>query len=175
MRSIDYEELRGDDVCSREHLSIADVLRSYPYLLTAGLIPPLAIVNALLRTGEVDAGMSGGGRWEPIEITGTEYAEIVSDLVENGTHGHTLRYVEAPDWVRDREDWSLWVAEQAYSIPLAGNRRFHALMADPGKIEDILQAGARLPVTALVDQFYADVQAMGGQRCSAPAITRLRR
>lgn len=150
MRNIDYEELWGDDVCSREHLSIADVLRSYPYLLTAGLIPPLAIVNALLRTGEVDAGMSGGGRWEPIEITGTEYAEIVSDLVENGTHGRTLRYVEAPDWVRDREDWSLWVAEQAYSIPLAENRRFHALMAELRTAEE--EASNRGDEAARIDQ-----------------------
>jgi hypothetical protein len=150
MRSIDYEELRGDDVCSREHLSIADVLRSYPYLLTAGLIPPLAIVNALLRTGEVDAGMSGGGRWEPIEITVAEYAEIVSDLVENGTHGRTLRYVEAPDWVRDREDWSLWVAEQAYSIPLAENRRFHALMAELRTAEE--EARNRGDEAARIDQ-----------------------
>ncbi|MEP6772639.1 MAG: NAD(P)-dependent oxidoreductase, partial [Polaromonas sp.] len=31
-------------------------------------------------------------------------------------------------------------------------------------LEEAKRNGARLPVTALVDQFYADVQAMGGQR-----------
>jgi 3-hydroxyisobutyrate dehydrogenase len=36
--------------------------------------------------------------------------------------------------------------------------------------------GARLPVTALVDQFYADVQAMGGGRWDTSSlIARLKR
>jgi 3-hydroxyisobutyrate dehydrogenase len=30
--------------------------------------------------------------------------------------------------------------------------------------------GARLPVTALVDQFYADVQAMGGNRWDTSSL-----
>jgi len=30
--------------------------------------------------------------------------------------------------------------------------------------------GARLPVTALVDQFYADVQAMGGGRLDTSSL-----
>ena len=30
--------------------------------------------------------------------------------------------------------------------------------------------GARLPVTALVDQFYADMQAMGGQRWDTSSL-----
>ena len=130
MRSIDYEELRGDDVCSREHLSIADVLRSYPYLLSGGLIPPLAIVNALLRTGEVDAGMSGGGRWEPIELSADEFEEVVTHLCEHGAHGKSLRYAEPPEWVQSYADWSIWVAEQVYSIPATENRRYSAVMAE---------------------------------------------
>jgi len=32
--------------------------------------------------------------------------------------------------------------------------------------------GARLPVTALVDQFYGDVQAMGGQRWDTSSLIR---
>jgi 3-hydroxyisobutyrate dehydrogenase len=32
--------------------------------------------------------------------------------------------------------------------------------------------GARLPVTALVDQFYADVQAMGGNRWDTSSLLR---
>ncbi|GMV29250.1 MAG: hypothetical protein AMXMBFR59_13750 [Rhodanobacteraceae bacterium] len=130
MRSIDYESLRGADVCSREHLSIADVLRVYPYLLVGGLIPPLAIVNALLRAGAVDAGMSGGGRWEPIELSLEEFEEVISDLIAHGTGGRPLRYAEPPDWVQSYADWSIWVAEQVYSIPAAENRRYSAAMAD---------------------------------------------
>lgn len=130
MRSIDYEELRGDDVCSREHLSIADVLRSYPYLLTSSLIPPLAIVNALLRPGRVDAGMSGGGRWEPIELSADEFEKVVADLTERGAYGKSLRYAEPPDWVQSYADWAIWVDEQVYSIPAAENRRYSAAMAE---------------------------------------------
>jgi 3-hydroxyisobutyrate dehydrogenase len=32
--------------------------------------------------------------------------------------------------------------------------------------------GAALPVTALVDQFYADIQAMGGQRWDTSSLIR---
>lgn len=42
-------------------------------------------------------------------------------------------------------------------------------------LEEAKRNGARLPVTALVDQFYADVQAAGGQRWDTSSlITRLR-
>jgi 3-hydroxyisobutyrate dehydrogenase-like beta-hydroxyacid dehydrogenase len=43
-------------------------------------------------------------------------------------------------------------------------------------LDEAKQNGARLPVTALVDQFYADVQAMGGQRWDTSSlIKRLRK
>ena len=37
------------------------------------------------------------------------------------------------------------------------------------------KAGARLPVTALVDQFYAEIQAMGGSRWDTSSLIRLLR
>ncbi len=37
-------------------------------------------------------------------------------------------------------------------------------------LEEANRNGARLPVTALVDQFYADVQAMGGQRFDTSSL-----
>jgi 3-hydroxyisobutyrate dehydrogenase-like beta-hydroxyacid dehydrogenase len=37
-------------------------------------------------------------------------------------------------------------------------------------LEEARRQGARLPVTALVDQFYADVQAMGGQRWDTSSL-----
>ena len=39
-------------------------------------------------------------------------------------------------------------------------------------LEEAKRNGARLPVTALVDQFYADVQAMGGQRWDTSSLIR---
>ena len=42
-------------------------------------------------------------------------------------------------------------------------------------LDEAKRNGARLPVTALVDQFYADVQAMGGRRWDTSSlITRLK-
>jgi len=37
-------------------------------------------------------------------------------------------------------------------------------------LDEAKRNGARLPVTALVDQFYADVQAMGGQRWDTSSL-----
>jgi hypothetical protein len=130
MRNIDYEELWGETACSRECLPIADILRRLPYLLLGGLIPPLTVVNALLRKGEFDAGMSGGGRWLPIELSADEFEEVVADLANHGDHGRPLRYLEPPDWVETYSDWSIWVAEVIHSIPAAANRRYHAAMIE---------------------------------------------
>ena len=42
-------------------------------------------------------------------------------------------------------------------------------------LDEAQRNGARLPVTALVDQFYGDVQAAGGRRWDTSSlITRLR-
>jgi 3-hydroxyisobutyrate dehydrogenase/2-hydroxy-3-oxopropionate reductase len=42
-------------------------------------------------------------------------------------------------------------------------------------MDEAKRNGARVPVTALVDQFYADVQAMGGNRMDTSSlIKRLR-
>jgi 3-hydroxyisobutyrate dehydrogenase/2-hydroxy-3-oxopropionate reductase len=37
-------------------------------------------------------------------------------------------------------------------------------------LDEARRNGAKLPVTALVDQFYADVQAMGGRRWDTSSL-----
>jgi 3-hydroxyisobutyrate dehydrogenase-like beta-hydroxyacid dehydrogenase len=37
-------------------------------------------------------------------------------------------------------------------------------------LEEARRNGARLPVTALVDQFYADIQALGGKRWDTSSL-----
>jgi 3-hydroxyisobutyrate dehydrogenase/2-hydroxy-3-oxopropionate reductase len=39
-------------------------------------------------------------------------------------------------------------------------------------LDEARRNGARLPVTALVDQFYADVQALGGRRWDTSSLLR---
>ena len=46
-----------------------------------------------------------------------------------------------------------------------------ALRKDLGLVlDEAKHNGARLPVTALVDQFYSDVQAMGGRRWDTSSL-----
>jgi 3-hydroxyisobutyrate dehydrogenase-like beta-hydroxyacid dehydrogenase len=39
-------------------------------------------------------------------------------------------------------------------------------------LDEARRNGSRLPVTALVDQFYAEVQALGGQRWDTSSLIR---
>ncbi|MDP5021569.1 MAG: NAD-binding protein, partial [Burkholderiaceae bacterium] len=39
-------------------------------------------------------------------------------------------------------------------------------------MDEAKRNGARLPVTALVDQFYADVQQLGGQRWDTSSLVK---
>ncbi|HRC36520.1 MAG TPA: oxidoreductase, partial [Rubrivivax sp.] len=39
-------------------------------------------------------------------------------------------------------------------------------------LDEARRNGAQLPVTALVDQFYAEVQALGGQRWDTSSLIR---
>ena len=39
-------------------------------------------------------------------------------------------------------------------------------------LDEAKRNGARLPVTALVDQFYADLQAMGGSRLDTSSLVK---
>lgn len=104
-------------------VSIADLVRAMPYLMTAGFIPPRRVMNEVLARGGFDLGMGGAGKWRPLELDENDYREVVADLVENGAQGRALRLEATPDWVVDEAEWSLWIAERAYSIPANENRR----------------------------------------------------
>ena len=61
---------RGESGGSSERRgTVAELLESIPYLLADRLLPPLRVVNDVLRRGVHDAGMSGGCSWRPFEIT----------------------------------------------------------------------------------------------------------
>lgn len=44
-------------------------------------VPPLAAINELFSTGEMDNGMSGGASWKPFCIDQVEYEELVEELL----------------------------------------------------------------------------------------------
>jgi len=116
MRTLQYYELAafGPERFPKE----ADLLQfilDIPYLLVFGLIPPISVLNDILRSGLDDAGMSGGCEWEPFEVGPEEYDELIQALlaIPEGIY----RVVETPEWVRSQTDWHIWIMEYEIGIP----------------------------------------------------------
>lgn len=99
--------------------SVADLVRAIPYLLVTRIMPPLSVLNEALSTGERDAGMSGGCRWAPFELSQSEWEELLAALATAG--GGSVRFVAPPEWVSTLEEWSYWTYEYCYGIPAARN------------------------------------------------------
>ena len=137
---------RTDSDGERMTGTLADLLQHMPYLLVLGVIPPLEVVNDLLRRGINDAGMSGGVRWEPFEVDAAEWAEARAAL-EDGGAGYRL--VQPPPWVADYEDWHSWLFEHLYGLPADEHRRL--MRADAELARAIEQAVADDDKTAVLD------------------------
>ena len=54
------------------------------------LLPTLGALNELLSSGVVDAGMSGGCRWNPFEIEQSEYELLCEELLTDPRFGFVL-------------------------------------------------------------------------------------
>jgi hypothetical protein len=115
MKKITYSPLPPVGPCDPSEpvtRPLADFVADIPYFLTFNLIPPLSVMNEEFRSGEHDAGMSGGCVWEPFAISEEEFRELVQELQDRG-----MRYVEAPQWVKTRTDWHIWKFEYELRIP----------------------------------------------------------
>jgi 3-hydroxyisobutyrate dehydrogenase/2-hydroxy-3-oxopropionate reductase len=76
----------------------------------------------------------------------------------------------AQSWQMDNRGKTMVADKFDFGFAVDWMRKDLGLVMDEAK-----RNGARVPVTALVDQFYADVQAMGGQRFDTSSlIKRLR-
>lgn len=73
----------------------------------------------------------------------------------------------AQSWQLDNRGKTMVQGEFEFGFAVDWMRKDLGLVLDEAK-----RNGARLPVTALVDQFYADVQAMGGQRWDTSSLVR---
>lgn len=71
----------------------------------------------------------------------------------------------AQSWQMDNRGKTMVEGKFDYGFAVDWMRKDLGLVLDEAK-----RNGARLPVTALVDQFYADVQAMGGQRWDTSSL-----
>jgi hypothetical protein len=61
--------------------TLVDLILAIPYLMHSDVIPSLAELNVVFRKGIRDAGMSGGCKWKPFEITEEEYKELIEELL----------------------------------------------------------------------------------------------
>ena len=116
MRTVSFSVLGGVDGETETRGTATDLPASIPYVLSAGLVPPLRVVNDLFRKGLHDAGMSGGCTWEPFEITQSEWAALANDL-EARAPGERCEVVEPPEWVRTIEDWHAWILMFKHGYP----------------------------------------------------------
>lgn len=71
----------------------------------------------------------------------------------------------AQSWQMDNRGKTMVAGEFEFGFAVDWMRKDLGLVLDEAK-----RNGARLPVTALVDQFYADVQQMGGQRWDTSSL-----
>ena len=71
----------------------------------------------------------------------------------------------AQSWQMDNRGKTMVADQFNFGFAVDWMRKDLGLVLDEAK-----RNGARLPVTALVDQFYADVQAMGGQRFDTSSL-----
>ena len=72
-------------------------------------------------------------------------------------------------WIAQPRAYTLRVAAPAGTTPTA--KQVIVMRKDLGIVlEEARSNGAKLPLTALVDQFYADVQAMGGKRWDTSSL-----
>jgi 3-hydroxyisobutyrate dehydrogenase-like beta-hydroxyacid dehydrogenase len=73
----------------------------------------------------------------------------------------------AQSWQLDNRGKTMVADKFDFGFAVDWMRKDLGLVLDESK-----RNGARLPVTALVDQFYADVQAMGGQRWDTSSLVK---
>jgi 3-hydroxyisobutyrate dehydrogenase-like beta-hydroxyacid dehydrogenase len=71
----------------------------------------------------------------------------------------------AQSWQMDNRGKTMVAGKFDFGFAVDWMRKDLGLVLDEAK-----RNGARLPVTALVDQFYADVQHMGGQRWDTSSL-----
>jgi 3-hydroxyisobutyrate dehydrogenase-like beta-hydroxyacid dehydrogenase len=82
--------------------------------------------------------------------------EAAMDVISKGA---------AQSWQMDNRHKSMLAGEFDYGFAVDWMRKDLSIVLDESR-----HNGARLPVTALVDQFYADVQAMGGGRWDTSSL-----
>jgi 3-hydroxyisobutyrate dehydrogenase-like beta-hydroxyacid dehydrogenase len=113
------------------------------------------MVNQICIVGLVQALSEGMNFAEKVGLDGN----TVLDVIAKGAAGSWQMENRGPTMIKDEFEFGFavdWMRKDLNIVLAQGNR-----------------VGARLPVTALVDQFYSEVQAMGGSRWDTSSLMRL--
>ena len=131
--------------------------RAFTWMGTSGAGQLTKMVNQICIAGLVQ-GLSEGiafGQRAGLDVN------LVLDVIGKGA---------AQSWQMDNRGKTMVADKFDFGFAVDWMRKDLGLVMDEAK-----RNGARVPVTALVDQFYADVQAMGGKRFDTSSlIKRLR-
>ena len=109
-------------------------------------------------TAGADPGSSADGR--------SVAQAVVDEIIAAG--GEAISHGAAQSWQMDNR-WHTMAADNFddFGFAIDWMRKDLGLALDEGR-----GLGLSLPITAMIDQFYADVQAMGGGRQDTSAIIR---
>jgi 3-hydroxyisobutyrate dehydrogenase-like beta-hydroxyacid dehydrogenase len=132
----------------------------------------MAFAKAVTRIGE-----SGAGQLAKM-VNQTCIAGLIQGLAEGIAFGQragldmklVLEVIgkgAAQSWQLDNRGPTMIEGKFDFGFAVDWMRKDLGLVLDEAR-----RNGAKLPVTALVDQFYADVQAMGGQRWDSSSLIR---
>jgi 3-hydroxyisobutyrate dehydrogenase len=149
----------GDaDAFARAEPVIADFARAVTLLGPAGSGQLTKMVNQICIAGMVQALAEG------IHFAQKSRLDVAAVI-------ETISKGAAQSWQMDNRWKSMSEGKFDFGFAVDWMRKDFAICLDEAR-----RNGAKLPVVALVDQFYADVQAMGGRRWdSSSLIARLNR
>jgi hypothetical protein len=117
----------------RKSGSFLSLLFSIPYFFVSEVIPPIYVINDILKKSTVDAGMSGGCRWKPFQLNAEEYADLVSELKERN-----FADIAPPEWVKSHSDWHTWCCEITWGIPaLEQKRRWEEITSSYSRLKQL--------------------------------------
>ena len=103
---------------TRQELPLDEFLLTVPGLIQFCRIPPYSVINSFLLEGESDAGMSGGCKWVPFQISLEEHAEAIESLLTSPTKAAKgLRFESVPDYVCSKLEWHAWVLFVEADVP----------------------------------------------------------
>ena len=103
---------------TRQELPLDEFMLEVPSLIQFRRIPSHPVLNSFLLEGESDAGMSGGCKWVPFEVTREEHAEAVESLLTSPSEAAKgLQFEPVPDSVCSKLEWHAWVLFVEAGVP----------------------------------------------------------